>query len=223
MKRKMNGKVALITMAILVVVGAAAMADAPISLSSIAPAALSADEEAGILYMREEEKLARDVYLALNDIWQVRVFENIASAEQQHMDDMFALIERYELDDPALTPGVFTDPDLQDLYDTLVARGAESLEEALRVGALIEEVDIEDLRTDMAAADNEDILLIYGNLLAGSENHLRAFVSQIERSYGTYEPVVLDQDTYDEIIGSASARGGSSGGSRGPGSRGRRG
>jgi len=189
-----NGKVAVIATVLLLATGALAVADMPIVLDSIEPAPLSAAEEAGILFLREEEKLARDVYLALNDIWQYRVFENIARSEQQHMDSMLSLIDRYNLEDPALTPGKFTDPELQALYDTLVEHGAESLEEALRVGALIEEVDIEDLVVDMAAADNEDIDAIYDSLLRASYNHLRALVSQIDRFY----------DDYEEIIGSTS-------------------
>ncbi len=200
-----NGKVAVIATVLRLATGALAVADMPIVLDSIEPAPLSAAEEAGILFLREEEKLARDVYLALNDIWQYRVFENIARSEQQHMDSMLSLIDRYNLEDPALTPGKFTDPELQALYDTLVERGAESLEEALLVGALIEEVDIEDLVVDMAAADNEDIDAIYDSLLRASYNHLRAFVSQIDRFYDDYEPTVLSDDEYEEIIGSTSS------------------
>ena len=214
-------KVAVIATVLLLATGALAFADAPIRIDSIPPAPLSAAEEAGILFMREEEKLARNVYLALNDIWQSRVFENIARAEQRHMDSMLSLIDRYNLDDPALTPGVFTTAEHQGLYDALVERGAQSLEEALRVGALIEEVDIEDLIVDMGEADNEDLLVIYDSLLRGSENHLRAFVSQIDRFYGGYEPSLLSQDEYEEIVGSTSS--GPGGVGRGPSGRSPRG
>ncbi len=219
-----NRKVAVVATVLLLATGALAVADAPIMIDSIEPAPLSATEEAGILFMREEEKLARDVYLALYDVWQLRVFTNIARSEQQHMDSMLALIDRYDLDDPALTPGVFANPELQELYDVLVERGAQSMEEALRVGALVEEVDIEDLLVDIAAADNEDVLVIYDSLLKGSYNHLRAFVSQIDRFYDDYEPTVLPQDEYDEIIGSTSSGPGGIGqGSTDRAPRGRRG
>lgn len=73
-----HGKVAASATVLLLATGALAVADVPIRINSIDPAPLSAAEEAGILFMREEEKLARDVYLALNEIWQLRVFEKIA-------------------------------------------------------------------------------------------------------------------------------------------------
>ena len=212
MKRTTNPRVAIVATALLLSTGALAIADAPVMLDSIQPAALSTTEEASILFMREEEKLARDVYLALNDIWDLRVFENIARSEQQHMDSMLALIDRYGLEDPVLETGAFTNPELQAMYDALVEQGSESMEEALRVGALIEEVDIEDLAADMAKSDNEDIQAIYASLLAASENHLRAFVSQLDRFYGGYEPAVLNKADYEAIVGdTASSRGGGSG------------
>ena len=208
MKNTIGIKIALITVVLVAAtaatVTAAPRAAAPGStsrmLDTIEPAALSQSEEESIIFMREEEKLARDVYLALYDLWQIPVFENIARSEQQHMDAMLSLVERYELADPALTPGQFSDPELQELYDTLIARGSESEEEALRVGALIEEVDIEDLARDVELADNEDIAMIYGNLLAGSENHLRAFAGQIERFYDEYEPVVLSEEDRKSVV-----------------------
>ena len=63
--------------------------------------ALNAEEEAGLLFMREEEKLARDVYLELFDEWGLRVFENIAESEQKHMDAVLYLLGKYGLEDPA--------------------------------------------------------------------------------------------------------------------------
>jgi len=88
---------------------------------------LSSEEEAGLLFMHEEEKLARDVYLVLFAEWGLRVFENIAESEQRHMDAVLYLLGKYGLDDPALDPGFFLNPDLQDLYDALVAKGLPSL------------------------------------------------------------------------------------------------
>ena len=40
--------------------------------------ALTDDEAAALAYLREEEKLARDVYLTLADTWQLPIFANIA-------------------------------------------------------------------------------------------------------------------------------------------------
>lgn len=138
---------------------------------------LTDDEAAGLLFMREEEKVARDVYLTLYDEWGLRVFSNIASSEQQHMDAILTLINLYGLTDPVGSNdvGVFTNPDLQALYDDLLAQGLESPAAAIEVGILIEQTDIADLQARLATTDNSNIERVYGNLLRGSQNHLAAF------------------------------------------------
>ncbi len=169
-------------------------------LATVPSGELSEEERESILYMREEEKLARDVYLYLYDKWGLQVFQNIARSEQQHMDMVKVLIDRYGLEDPAKERGVFTNPELQALYDELIERGSRSLEEALKVGALIEEVDIKDLKEWLSKVDNADIIQVYENLMRGSRNHLRAFTSVL-RQYGvTYQPQVLSMEEYTSII-----------------------
>jgi hypothetical protein len=146
-----------------------------VQLTSIPPSDLTAEESAGLLYMSEEEKLARDVYNQMYTLWGQQVFQNIASSEQTHMDQVKLLLDRYGLADPAMDPGKFMDPTLQTLYDQLIAQGSVSVEEALKVGALIEQTDIADLQARLAQTDNADIQLVYNNLLNGSYNHLSAF------------------------------------------------
>lgn len=188
-------------------------------------AALSQADADGILFMREEEKLARDVYLTLFDEWGLRVFQNIARSEQMHMDAVATLIDRYGLTDPASPEiGVFTNPDLQQLYDDLVAQGSQSLEDALLVGAAIEEIDILDLQLRLDQTSQADIQIIYNSLMKGSRNHLRAFTTTWQRQTGeTYQPQYLDQTTYDDIVNSPRETGSGSGQQgRGMGQRGRR-
>lgn len=190
---------------------AAPPASALVPAQATAPATLTPAEIAGLTFMREEEKLARDVYLALDDAWNFQVFANIARSEQNHMDAVGTLLARYGLPDPAAGNGAgeFTNPDLQALYDQLVAQGGQSLGDALRVGAAIEEIDIRDLFQQLPAVQHSDIRRVYERLEQGSENHLRAFVSTLERQTGeTYEPHYLDQATYDEIIAGTSGQGG---------------
>lgn len=173
---------------------------------------LTDDEASGILYVREEEKLARDVYLTLYDVWGAPVFERIAQSEVQHMAAMLTLIERYGLNDPvADNPvGMFEDVSLQALYDDLVARGSESLEAALLVGGFIEELDVVDLEDRMDATDRADLDRVYANLLRGSRNHLRAFVQTYEAQSGEVYPAqVLDAVDIDSITDQAVERGGS--------------
>ena len=164
---------------------------------------LSQSETDGLIFMREEEKLARDVYNILYIKWGMRVFNNIAKSEQRHTDAIKTLIDKYELEDPVKndTPGVFVNDDLQNLYNTLIAKGDSSLVDALLVGALIEEVDILDIQKEIDEhVDNEDIAFIYDNLINGSYNHLRAFVNNLSRQSIVYEPQLLSEDAYNSIV-----------------------
>jgi len=161
---------------------------------------LTASEKEGLLYMAEEEKLAGDVYQALNAKWNLRVFDNIGKAERTHEAAVKTLLTRYSLPDPTKGAGVFSNKTLQALYDDLVNRGSASPKDALQVGAAIEEIDILDLEVRMAQTDRQDILLVYANLEKGSENHLRAFVNNLQRQGVEYSPAYLSLKEYDGII-----------------------
>jgi hypothetical protein len=170
---------------------------------------ISAIEGAGLIKMREEEKLARDVYLVLHEKWGHRVFSNIAQSEQQHMDAMKALLDKYNLKDPVGTSsaGVFTDPELQGLYTSLVEQGEQSLVEALKVGATIEDLDIKDLYDFLEQTDNGDIKTVYQNLVKGSRNHLRAFTKQLSMNGIIYRAQFLTSEQINDIISSPQERG----------------
>jgi len=144
-------------------------------------AVLNDTEINSLIYMREEEKLARDVYLYLYDKWNIPIFRNIAASEQEHTDAVKYLLTQYGVQDPAATTseGEFTNPELQELYNQLTQQGSVSREEALKVGVIIEEKDIRDLEADLANTTNSDIRTVYGNLLRGSNNHLSAFNTQL--------------------------------------------
>lgn len=209
-----------LTLVVAVLFSMLALTLAPVAGAAADPVVLDPDEIADLQYMREEEKLARDVYQTMYQAWRLPLFTNIASSEQTHMDTVLTLLERYDIDDPSAgnAPGEFTNQDLQALYDRLVAQGRQSVTEALRVGIAIEEIDIRDLIEAIADTEHADIVRVYENLKRGSENHLRAFVRTLERRTGeTYEPQVLDQDTYDEIMASRSGLGGGNGAGMGNG------
>lgn len=179
------------------------------SLDAYPPGELTAEEANDLVYMQEEEKLARDVYIVLYEKWGLQVFRNIGDAEQTHMDSIAVLIERYSLESPLEdSTGAFTNPDLQSLYEQLVLEGSASPEDALRIGALIEEIDIVDLEEAVDRTDNEDVIFVYDNLMRGSRNHLRAFVRNLEMQGETYAPSYLGEDEYQEIIGSPAEQGG---------------
>ena len=175
---------------------------------------LTTAESDALLFMREEEKLAHDVYVTLGAQWQLPIFQNIANSETTHTAAIKVLLDRYGLTDPVGSNGVgvFTNGTLQTLYDQLVADGSQSLAAALRVGATIEDLDIVDLQQRLAQTDNADMELVFNHLTSGSHNHLRAFVRMLEQQTGeSYQPQYLDQATYDAIIANTGQRGGSPG------------
>ena len=114
------------------------------------------------------------------------------------------LIERYGLESSAANEaGVFSNPDLQKLYDSLVARGSQSLAEAIKVGGAIEEIDILDLQKRLAQTDNADIQQVFNNLLRGSANHLKAFVNALQTQTGeVYQPQYMTLEAYQAILAS---------------------
>lgn len=163
---------------------------------------LSDQEAATLTYMREEEKLARDTYLAMYAKWRARIFSNIAASEQQHMDTMKKMLDYYSLPDPSQeTPGVFTNTDLQSLYDQLLATGSLSYVDGLTVGATIEEVDMVDIQQAIQESTHVNLTTAYQNLLEGSKNHLRAYVGALAAQGVTYTPQYISQELFDAIIG----------------------
>jgi len=168
---------------------------------------------ADLIYMREEEKLARDVYISMHEEWGLKIFRQIARAEKTHMRAVLYHLKKYEIPDPAAGNGVgvFTNAHLQELYDDLVLLGTLSVGDALKVGALIEELDIRDLRRALVSNNvvtaNLDLQTLYQNLLKGSRNHLRSFHKVLTRRGLVYEPQFLSQEDYDEIVYSAKEKG----------------
>ncbi len=164
---------------------------------------LTEEEKAGILYLREEEKLARDLYSAFYDKWGLRTFSQISMSEQNHMDSMKLLVDRYGLEDPVIEErGRFSDPKLQQIYDTFLARGMTSRGEAILVAAMVEEMDIFDFREEQKKTGKPDLLVIYENLERGSRNHLRAFGRQLKKENLIYKAEYLSQADVDSIMAS---------------------
>ena len=189
---------------------------------------LDFNEETHLEFMCQEEKLARDVYITLGTQYpEYSVFGNIDNSEQRHVDSATAMFMKYGFPNPSTNDnvGVFTSETYGEYftvnYNELVERGLISELEALYVGAFIEELDMRDINfcpLDIVDMDNgindisecgrvytdqPDILRLYGNLLEGSESHLRAYVNNIEKliGEGNYEAQVLTQEQVDAILG----------------------
>ena len=161
---------------------------------------LTNDDNAALLFMLEEEKLARDTYTYLEDLWEINQFSNIKKSEQSHMNAVIGLLDQYDISYSLLAYGEFNNPDIQKLYDQFIEYGSENKANALEVGANIEDLDIVDLANFIDATTNSAMIQVFESLQCGSRNHLRSFVNAIELSGNTYEPQYLTQEDYTLII-----------------------
>ncbi len=161
----------------------------------------------GLLLMREEEKLARDVYAYFYEQYELKIFSNITASEERHAAAVLYLLESFGIEDPMQEEvGVFANETLQELYTSLTAAGT-TIEEALATGAYIEEYDIVDLEELIEATEIAAIERVYGNLLAGSGNHLRGFVRTLGNYGVSYEPQILSVEKFDELIADSNSCG----------------
>lgn len=143
---------------------------------------ISNDEMNDMKYMVEEEKVARDVYEYLDDIWNLRVFNNIKQSEERHMQVIKNLLDNYKIDyNVSEERGIFYNKDLQKLYNDLIEKGSKSQYDALEVGKEIELTDIADLKNAINKTKDNYIKQVYTNLLSASQNHLRAFNWQLSK------------------------------------------
>jgi len=183
---------------------AALTADLAADLAALPIETLTVAEHESLTFMREEEKLAHDVYTQLDGLWRgyTRVFGNIANSESTHTEAVRQLLLRNNLpDSPAsLVAGVYQNTTLQNLYSQLVMSGSVSLVEGLKVGATIEEIDMIDINKALLGIDNQDIWLVYQNLLKGSRNHLRSFVGNLAKQGVTYLPQYMAEADYQAIV-----------------------
>lgn len=189
--------------------GSAAMnTDKKTSNHELVSSSLDKETVQGLLLMYEEEKLARDVYAVLYEKWQIPSFDRIGQTEVRHNGAIKTLLERYQIGYPNLLPqGQFKDTQLQTAYDQLIAQGLQSPNEALRVGAYVEELDIDDLKRLTTLDLPDDIKNTYDWLLLGSRNHLRAFNNGLLQRGIEYVPQILSEKDFDAIVNSPKERG----------------
>ncbi len=175
--------------------------------SSTALVPLSEAEISDLKFLREEEKLARDVYLFSYDKYQISIFNSISNSEQTHMTSVLGLLNKYGISDPASpVNGVFVNQDLQRLYTSLTAQAAISSVEALKVGATIEDLDINDIDHFTANTSKSDLLNVYNNLDCGSKNHIRSYTSQLVLNGVVYVPQFVSIADYNAILSSANVK-----------------
>ena len=185
-------------------------------------------ESLHLTFMREEEKLARDVYITLGMQYPgLKVFGMISKSEERHTCSVCNKLEQYGIEDPVENDnvGVFSGKEFgwyfTEKFKQLTEKGKISELDALYVGAFIEELDMLDIKQcpqvvvdtidsiktvndcGEVYTDNGDIQRLYQSLMEGSESHLRAFVKNIESRIGegNYEAQILSQEKVDEILG----------------------
>ncbi len=164
---------------------------------------LTENESNDLKFLREEEKLARDVYMYAYNKYQATVFNDISQSEQKHMDAVLKMLNKYSVPDPALAQaGVFVNQDLQLVYNNLILQADISLIEALKVGATVEDLDINDIDDFTINTSKQDLLKVYGNLNCGSKNHIRSFTSQLTSNNATYTPQYITLAEYNDILSS---------------------
>lgn len=161
---------------------------------------LSSDDKEGLVLMREEEKLARDVYSSLYARWNQPVFSRIMESEERHGEMVKSLLIRFGVEDPYISgEGQFSSSEVQTLYASWVDKGQKSLKDAFEVGAMIEDLDISDLDRLSESTQNAEIKQVYGLLNEGSQNHLRAFARQLDGLGVIYTPQYISPERWEGI------------------------
>lgn len=177
------------------------------SLNQNALNSLTEQEKSDILFLREEEKLARDTYIYAYEKYGLPIFNHISQSENRHMNRVGVLIEQFGLEEPIKSDtGSFKNVDLQAHYHTFINRIDLSLTDALLVGATIEDLDIYDIEKDELHTQNETIKSVYQLLKCGSRNHMRAFSFHLSQQGVTYEPQFISNSQYKEILQSDKER-----------------
>ncbi len=172
----------------------------------------------GLIFMREEEKLAHDVYLHFFETYGEIVFQNIANSEAKHMEAVKKLLEGYGIEDPALEGvGNFNNTELATLYEKLIAEGKDGLGQALTVGATIEDLDISDLTALLRETENTDLMRVYENLVAGSKNHIRIFINLLASTGGSYTATYISAEDLGVILSAENEKGKRQGSRKGNG------
>lgn len=164
---------------------------------------LTTDEIEFIYAVREDEKLAHNLYIYfVTQYPTARQLANIGNAEINHITTIERVFTYYEIDFPTLgQPGVFTDENRQAIYTRLTAQGS-TLHEAYQVMAALEEENIVIYSKVASELTNPNLQLIINNLAQSSENHFKVLVNQITAWGSIYTPTLLEASQYEEILDS---------------------
>ena len=181
------------------------------TINSTAAGELSEEQKSALAFMWNEEKLAKDIYLALYKLYPNQTLYNIPTkSEATHQNMVQELLKKYDLnifaDDfsggydanalASVAEGEFIIEDIKTLYDNLYSIGKNSEIDALKVGCMVEVTDINDLNERLEIANgNDDMTSVFTNLRDGSYNHYWAFDSAL-KTLGVSEGCCAAGDEY---------------------------
>jgi len=158
-------------------------------------------EKQSLIFMIEEEKLAHDVYVTLNEKWNYACFTNISKSENFHKSQIKNLLDTFNIEFEIIDSiGEFNNHELKALYNSLIEKGKLSLQDAFEVGATIEDKDIYDLQEALLKIENQQITDVYNNLIFGSKNHIKAFTRNLNSLNYNYVPQFISVEQYNTII-----------------------
>jgi hypothetical protein len=161
---------------------------------------LTKEQKYSLAFMWNEEKLARDLYLEVENKQTNRQMYNIGTkSETKHVSMVEDLVEKYninilnlkdysikytESELRALPAGKFGVDKIQTLYDALYAKGIKSKRDALEMACMVEVTDVNDLLEYIKIADDgkhKDLVDTFAMLRDGSYNHYWAFDSGLKQ------------------------------------------
>ncbi len=185
---------------------------------SSATTSVSDQVRGDLLFIYEEEKMARDLYASFGEKWGWQTIGRVSMSESMHLNSVMNLLHTYGIPEPVLPTGSYQSAAISELAKRLLNEGIASEDAALHSALYVEEYDIADLTKRMNDTADPSILSTYQYLLNGSNAHLRYFYSLLVENGGTYTPQVLSQQAFDAALASQGGVGpmmGGYGGGRG--------
>jgi hypothetical protein len=149
------------------------------SMKKYPSSSISSSVKSSLAYMYEEERLAKEVYLAIYQKQPIRQLSKIASnSETRHIEAVKDLAQKYGVKTSLQQVGRYQNSHIQSLFNQLYHKGIRSKKDALEVGCIVEVTDINDLDRYISQAQRagaDDVLQTYDFLRKGSYNHYWAF------------------------------------------------
>ncbi len=137
-------------------------------------------------YLIENEKLLRDYFNVMYNKYNLSLFQNVAKSEQSHLNFLAVKFLRYDLKNPTeeKPAGEYVNPELQQTYDIMIAKGETNIYAALLAGSSKVKEDVEDIPLMIDQFEgNADIVLIFSNILIESQKNREVLEQELKVQY----------------------------------------